>query len=270
MKTPAAKIIQFTLALFFMYSLVYGQPADEKTGTCGKEQALIHYTDENDYRLGCEGVAHAKNFFAEYGFATNTPINIFFRSQVTEKLSIKTENQEQIYAYYNSQNNSAYISSIASKFVSGNQRAFFGITVQQDSPLPSYDRRQMLEEMHRSTVAHEVAHLIAHFNFRLATSSEECMSCNLGHGVQEYVAAVVQFDLLEENLRRHLLLQYDPKIIFDNEDQINSVLYSCDPEGFAVMSFRHFQSLQPPQQKTLMNRIFTTELNPEVMLSNEL
>ena len=56
-----------------------------------------------------------------------------------------------------------------------------------------------------------------------------------------------------------------PEIIFDDEQQINSILFTCNPEKFGIMSYRHFYSMNTIQQRLLLDRIFSNDLNPDLV-----
>ena len=86
----------------------------------------------------------------------------------------------------------------------------------------------------------------------------------MGHGVHEYIASIVQLSTMDATLRQRILEQYEPQLFFDREEQINIIFYSCDPQKFNIMSFRHFHIQNKSQQQILLDRIFSNDMNPDL------
>lgn len=127
------------------------------------------------------------------------------------------------------------------------------------------NNKHNLEELLTLTVAHEVAHPLALYNFEIGTNlhlpPHEKMK--MGHAVQEYIAALVQFSSMDRIYRHEIMTQFDTRLIFNHEQEINHLLFSHSPQEFSIMSYRHFQSLDRNMQREILGRIFTNKLNPD-------
>ena len=189
MKTFTVLIFGIIVSLLSYFSFASDQPSDLKVDSCGHDNIAIFYEIKADYLIGCDGIARAKKFFTNYGYAVDIPIHMYFRQRVTVDVKIPEADQEQIYGCFDSKTMSVYISSLASPFVRDSDRVFFRIEFQPGC---------MLEEYHRSVVAHEFAHLFAQHNFNLRADAGLSIP-NMGHGVQEYIALVVQLRSMESN-----------------------------------------------------------------------
>ncbi len=154
-------------------------------------------------------------------------------------------------------------------FVTDSQTIYLRIRIGED-PDSTEQSKTVAEEFHRSVITHEVAHLLAQHNFNLMSAEISTDQQTMGHGVQEYIASVVQLSSVEPTLRWRILQQYDPQIIFDHEEQINYLVYACDPQIYLIMSFRHFRSLNTSQQKDILDRIFSNDLSPDLAFEFEL
>jgi len=248
-------VISFCIVLILQSfcGLVSGNSAHSKVNTCGRENISIYYEIEEDYIITCEGIDRAEEFFTTLGYAVETQVTIYFSHQATVREMIS--GHEAIYGYFDPDTMSIFISSLASPFVRNSERVYFNIEFQ-----PGF----MLEEYHKSVVAHETAHLFAQhiFNLKVGAGVDKP---KMGHGVQEYIASVVQLSSMEPALLQRILRQYATGIIFDDEQQINSILFACNPEIFAIMSYRHFHSLNTNQQRVLLDRMFSNDLNPDLV-----
>ena len=265
MKTFTVFVFGIIVSLLSCCAFTSDQISDLKVASCGHKNISIFYKIKADYLIGCEGIARAKNFFTNYGFAVGSPIRIYFRQRVTANVSGPTAGEEQIYGYYNPRTMSVYISSLSSPFVTESKGAYLRIEYQKDSGISKQQRRQILEEFHRSVVTHEIAHLLAQHNFNLRSVEMSDPHAKMGHGVHEYIASIVQLSTMESTLRQRILQQYDPQLFFDREEQINIIFFACDPQNFNIMSFRHFHSQSKSQQQILLDRIFSNDLNPDLV-----
>lgn len=270
MKTFMVLVVGVIVSLFSCYSFASSHSPDLKMGSCGHKNITIYYVIEEDYLIGCEGVARAKAFFTNYGYAVDTPIRIYFRQRISVNVTTPRTGQELIYGCFNSTNMSVYMSSLTSPLVADPNRVYLRIENRIKTDNKRHQRKAIVKEFHRSMVTHEVAHLYAQYNFNLR--SLECTQTftKMGHGVHEYIASVVQLSTIEPALRQRILQLYDPRIVFDHEEQINMICFACDPEKFIIMSFRHFHGLSKFQQQNLLDRILSNDLNPDLIFEIEL
>jgi len=86
---------------------------------------------------------------------------------------------------------------------------------------------------YRSLVSHEVAHLVAHHNFKISEPSIQA---------KEYIAYVSQFSTMESVLRKKVLSQF-PCEAFEGDWQMATTIYMFDCMGFGVRAYQHFLKL---------------------------
>ncbi len=163
---------------------------------------------------------------------------------------------KQVYGYFDPSTMLINMSSISSPFVANPEKLHFKCNVKN---------REILKELLISLVTHEVAHLFAHHNYNLHYCVKKKHFCKMGHGVQEYIASVVQFSTMDSILCKCILCEYEPDIRFDFEEEINLMNYGFDPQKFGVMSYRHYLSQNISKQKSILSRIFSNKLNPDLI-----
>lgn len=98
-------------------------------------------------------------------------------------------------------------------------------------------RKQHFKELLTSTVAHEVAHLLALHNFEIKTNLPLAphLKEKMGNAVQEYIASVVQFSSMQRHYHDEIMIQFDTHLIFNHEQEINNLLFSHSPQEFYIM-----------------------------------
>jgi hypothetical protein len=87
--------------------------------------------------------------------------------------------------------------------------------------------------LYRSLVSHEVAHVVADFNFRIPNPSIQA---------KEYISYVTQFSTMEPLMRDRVLWQF-PSEGFEGDWQMSTTIYLFDCMGFGVRAYRHFLKL---------------------------
>lgn len=85
-------------------------------------------------------------------------------------------------------------------------------------------------ELYRSLITHEVAHAVASCNFAARRPPIEAT---------EYIAYVTMFATMEPALRARALARF-PGEGFQNEVEINSMVYLLDPMRFGAQAYRHY------------------------------
>ncbi len=100
--------------------------------------------------------------------------------------------------------------------------------------------------LHSSFIAHEVAHAVAAWNFKIAEPSF------LTH---EYLAYVFQIASMPFDLRTAILQHID--VPAWQPEEIDETYYNLNPDYFAVKSYRHF--LQTKDKKALILRLLAGE-----------
>lgn len=265
MKTFTVPVLLVIVWLLSCSCFASNQATDLQVGFCGYDNIKISYIKRADYLMGCEGIARAKTFFEKYGYTVEVPVRLYFRQRVHAVIGHPGKDKKQIYSCFHPGTMAIHVSSLTSPFVEDPEKVCFGIGHHEETENGKRQRRLIREEFHRSIITHEVAHLYSQHNFNLQSSRAPRTATQMGHGVHEYIASVVQLSTMEPALRQRILQSYLPEIIFDDEQQINMVLYACDPEKFCIMSFRHFYSMNENQQRIFLDRIFSNTLNPDLV-----
>jgi hypothetical protein len=97
---------------------------------------------------------------------------------------------------------------------------------------PAFDM-PMSPALWQSFVSHETAHAVAEQNFAVGVRRSTA---------SEYIAAVVQLATLPAELRKAILGRYGAEG-FGDASEISLLSYELDPAVFAVMAYRHYESL---------------------------
>lgn len=87
--------------------------------------------------------------------------------------------------------------------------------------------------LYRSLISHEVAHLVAHYNFKIPKPTIQA---------KEYIAYVTQLETMEPALRKQIMSQFKCKA-FEGDWQMCSTIYMFDCMGFGVRAYLHFLNL---------------------------
>lgn len=245
----------FIIALLYVAVPAQSEPPQARIDFCGHENISIYYEVEDDYLHACEGIARAEKFFHQHNYAiSDDQITLCFSPPVI--FDEDSNFLKDAYGYCKPGSKSIFLRSISSPFIRNPEKDFFKLKLESEI---------MLKEHHISIIAHEIAHIFAQYNFDLLAEFESEI-LKMGTGVQEYIAYVVQLSSLEDNFLKQILQQYDPRDIFSHEHQINAFVFALDPEKFGIMAYRHFYSLSPNQQRDILKRIFSNELNPNHLL----
>ena len=92
--------------------------------------------------------------------------------------------------------------------------------------------------LYRSLVSHEVAHLVADYNFKISKPTIQA---------KEYIAYVTQFSTMEPAFRERVLSHFPCKA-FEGDWQMSTTIYMFDCMGFGVRAYRHFLLLTDGDQ----------------------
>jgi hypothetical protein len=179
----------------------------------GQEITILHDNAPDFAREACRAAEIALGFMASYGFDTDISVRVrIVNSPVV------------LHAVEASGTFDAGASLIAIPSYehccgwSTEQRAF-GLDATRD--------------LWRSFVVHELAHAVAHINFRTPKVPR------VSH---EYIAYVVQIATMPPPLIEQILGKY-PNRAFASERAINHHFLDLDPQIFAVKAYRHFLAL---------------------------
>lgn len=183
---------------------------------CVGTNATVTADSMYDTYLACAGAADAANFLAHQGFVVDTVVHIDVRETVY--LHAKRKPDFRILGRFEPEQNLVLVTSTLSQRSMAQEKPILGIPYE--------------EALFRSVVAHEVAHAIAEDNFHIAEPTR------VAH---EYIAYIVQLATLPRRLRQQILDRHTADA-FENEWEINPMVYGLNPEAFAVKAFRHYSS----------------------------
>jgi hypothetical protein len=213
---------------------VLSVPAAEADETlCQGMNVSVHALDAKDTETGCKGAADAVAFLAAQGFDATARVEIRFVDTIPGGLAdapwfgcyAKAEQRVYVLTFFASQ------------------------TLRLAVDLP------MDRAVHRSLVAHEVAHRIAASNFKLEKPTVVA---------NEYIAYVTMFATIAADQRDHILARF-PGHGFDTERQINLTMYLLSPQHFGAQAYRHFMRAENGQsflQRVLAGRALADEDTP--------
>jgi len=177
---------------------------------CSSQNVVVRSPVHSDAWIACEGARDAIEFLESYGLDIPGDIEIELRTRLPAGISssaagccIRSEFRVLILVY-----------SEFKKF-----ETWFGV------PIGS--------SLYRSVVSHEVAHVVADFNFTISEPSIQA---------QEYIAYITQFLTMEPELRDRVLADFSGKA-FEGDWQMSKTIYMFDPMGFGIRAYLHFLNL---------------------------
>jgi hypothetical protein len=192
---------------------------------CKTVPAVVRAPDERQAASACEGAHAALSFLSDMGVLPVGTVHI----DLVEQLPAGTS-PTAVGCYLHA---TGRISTLTyERFLE--RKTWFGIAI---------DR-----ELHRAVIAHETAHAVA--------------GCVPGAGelsvvAQEYVAYVTMFATMPEPLRQRVLASV-PGTGFDQEEQINLLVYAFDPMQFGAESWRHFE--RQPDRAQFLQRVLAGKM----------
>jgi hypothetical protein len=175
----------------------------------------VHSLDTEDAETGCKGAADAVAFLAARGFDTTAPVEVRFVERLPDAL--------------------AGASALGCN-VNAEQRIYM-LTFSECRRLGLAPDLPIDRAIHRSLVAHEVAHHIAAANFRVEKPAVVA---------QEYIAYVTMFATMAPYQRDRILERF-PGDGVGTELPLNLTLYMLAPHDFGAQAYRHFMRLADGQ-----------------------
>ena len=215
-----------------MIILLSGHIVSAEEIRCGSHDIIVKYSSAADVTDVCEGVSDAIRFLEANGVKKKGGFTINIVQKIQTSLPID------ILAKYNLKTNQIDILSLE-RFLKLKKKTLFGLKI--DSIL------------YRSFIVHEATHAIVLQNIQSQQSSR---------AAQEYIAYTVQLATLPIEYQKKILERYQIDG-FNNDEEINMVLYCLDPDSFAVMAYKHF--LRAENGAAFYTRI----LNGELQLDEE-
>lgn len=215
----------FTLLLLLL--LFYPLSSLALTKQCALPQHTVVYQQIIDYKHACDAIDRTIQFMSGYGFATDTPLYIEMKAEVTNR------HQYAVYGQYHPSSNRIEIITYSTFLSLTANKRIFGL--------------QGGGELYVSFIAHEIAHAIAQANFTFTPPF-------LAH---EYIAYVVQLAVMKEEVRQQIFADF-PYDGFQSADEINSIYYGLHPNNFGLKSYLHFTHLE--DAKAFFNRLLTHDI----------
>ena len=177
---------------------------------CIDLNAVVRSPDQQDALIACEGARDASVFLESQGLDVSNTIVIELLTKLPAVVGssasgcyLESEQRVLILVY-----------SEFRKF-----ETWFGVPIDRS--------------LYRSAVSHEVAHMVADFNFTISQPSIQA---------KEYIAYVTQFFVMEPMLRKKVLSRF-PGEAFEGDWQMSTTVYMLDCMGFGIRAYLHFVKL---------------------------
>jgi hypothetical protein len=189
-----------------------GEPQFAAESRCNVLNAVVvvRAPDHADTSIACEGSRDAIVFLASHGLDVPIDIAIELLARLPAVVSATATG-----CYLESERRALVL--VYSQF--RKFKTWFGIPIDRS--------------LYRSLVSHEVAHLVANYNFKISKPTIQA---------KEYIAYVTQFSTMEPVLRERALSQF-PCEGFEGDWQMGTTIYMFDCMGFGVRAYRHFLKL---------------------------
>ncbi len=199
-------------------------------GCPGLPQVTVEAADSQGRSSACQAARDAIRFLSSHGLRIKNPILI----QLVDSPS--QHHMQPVFGQFHAGKGVIEVMSLQASRKVAEQSLFFGLEV--DAAL------------HRSFIAHEVAHAVANQNFRISQPSA------VAH---EYIAYTVQLATMDVSLRNRILDDFDLEG-FEHVSEINDIYLGLNPQYFAIKAYRHF--LNEPDGGAFYRRILAGFLTP--------
>jgi hypothetical protein len=177
---------------------------------CSGQNVVVRSPVDADALIACEGTRDAIEFLASQGLDVPNDVAIEIVMKLPPVVSrsaagsyLESERRVLILVY-----------SEFRKF-----KTWFGIPINRS--------------LYRSLVSHEVAHLVADYNFKIPQPSIQA---------KEYIAYITQLSSMEPALRNRVMSHFQCKA-FEGDWQMCTTIYMFDCMGFGLRAYRHFLKL---------------------------
>lgn len=209
------------------------QDAKADQARCASSNVTVHSLDREDAEVGCKRAADEVAFLAARGFDTTAPVEIRFVERAPTGVTA---------------------SSALGCNVKAEQRVYM-LTFSECRKRGLAPELPIDRALHRSLVAHEVAHQIAAANFKNRKPAV---------AAQEYIAYVTMFATMMPEQRDDILARF-PGDAWDNDRGFNLTLYMIAPNFFGAQAYRHFMRLGDRQaflERVLSGNALMDEQSP--------
>ena len=203
MQAAAAGVAALALALAWSPVALAGESM-----RCAGTSVLVRGVGRTEVESACQGVVAAAQFLASLGLDTTAAAELHLVEALpavqggAAAYGCKVKSEDRIYV----------------------------LNLAECGKLPLAPDLQVDAAMHRSLVAHEVAHHVAAANFRTPRPTV------VAH---EYIAYVTMLATMDKQARERILRQY-PGEGFESAREIGLTIYLMDPTRFGAHAYRHF------------------------------
>lgn len=197
-------------------------------GDCYLPGVLIEYSNEYDYECACAAIRETRHFLEQYPIQLDQILYIRFK----DNLYINHYNEHGTY--------------ILTEEVTGSYDRMDGTILMlsmgsRATHIPSFLGTEVTKEIYISMIAHEIAHSY------LDSHHLKSNSFLPDRATHEFFAYTVQFEVLTESTRKHLLDHWR-EYKFGSNEAINSIVYLGHPDRFGVMAYRYSRTHQSMKQ----------------------
>ena len=204
---------RLVLALMLCCMMSVETAAGEELLHCQEANAVVHYQNQDDAMMACAAAADSLSFMESHGFVieVDRPLVI----SVVEPVSwIECRCA---FGWFNAVEDRIEVLPFALSKRLALDSGVFGMP--------------LTRELYRSFFAHEIAHAVAHSNFRIPNPSV---------AAHEYIAYTIQLATMTPLLRSEILNRLDVGA-FTCDQEISDIYLALGPEQFAVKAYQHFQ-----------------------------
>lgn len=199
LRATLAKIV----SLIALSTLIF-EPGIASNYSCKIANVGIIGGDPQSTALACEGATRAVVFLRAQGLDVSSEIELELVGQIANR-------------------------AVAGHLVTSSKKALV-LNYSEFLKFREWLKVPINNEIYRALVAHEVAHVIAAHNFKIAKPTVQA---------HEYIAYVTTFATLSEPERERVLSQFSGDG-FETEQQMNTTIYLYDPMRFGAEAYRHF------------------------------
>lgn len=202
--------------ILLVCGMVLSSQADTAQPACASETVTVRAATPQEAILACAGIADALTFFRELGFSTDVTIDVTVDGKVHAGDS--ADLAFPVLGQYRPEPNRVYLTSIDGQRAMARDTRVF--------------RMPFVPAQFREVVAHEVGHVLIEHNM---TADEPTRM------LHEHIAYIIQFATMAPERRAEILANYE-LVPFEDELEINPMVYSLSPDLFAVKSWLYFKA----------------------------
>lgn len=210
----------FAIFLLSLIALISGLALTSQTHAvepaCASDTVTIRAATPEEAALACAGIADAIGFFRALGISTDVDIDVTVDGEVHAGDS--ADLAFPVLGQYRPKPNQVFLTSLDGQRAMADDNEVFRLP---------FDPVQF-----REVVAHEVGHVLIEHNVT-ADAPKRLL--------HEHIAYIVQFATMDPQRREAILAGYYTEP-FEDELEINPMVYALSPDVFAVKSWLYFKA----------------------------